>query len=49
METRQYTSFRPTEQSAWVFLGMVRVTDRLDMTIDVDWDVKAQNNNNIYY
>ena len=23
METRQYTSFRPTEQSARVFLGMV--------------------------
>ena len=26
---------------------MVRLTDRLDMTIAVDWDVKLQNNHNI--
>ena len=25
---------------------MVRLTDHLDMTIDVDWDVKPQHNNN---
>ena len=25
---------------------MVRLTDRLDMTVAVDWDVKPQNNNN---
>ena len=24
---------------------MARLTDRLDMTIAVDWDVKPQNNN----
>ena len=31
--------------------SVVRLTDRPDMTLDVDWDVKQQNNknnNNIY-
>ena len=28
---------------------MVRLTDRLDMTIAVDWDVKPQNNNSNKY
>ena len=26
---------------------MVRLTDRLNMTIAVDWDVKPQNNNRV--
>ena len=26
--------------------GVVRLSDRLDMAIDVDWDLKPQHNNN---
>ena len=29
--------------------NVVRLTDRLDMTIDVDWDVDPQHNNNNHF
>ena len=29
--------------------SVVRLTDRLDMTIDVDWDVKPQHNKTSHY